>query len=892
MSLPTGTVTFLFTDIEGSTRLTEALGSAWPPILERHFAILRETLAAHDGLEFGTEGDALFAVFGSAPDAVEAAASAQRALEAEAWPNGATVRVRMGVHTGEGQLSGGTYVGLDVHRVARITSAGHGGQVLVSATTRMLVEGSLESDLALRDLGEHRLKDLSRPERLAMLVVEGLPSDFPPLRTVDAIPNNLPTQLTTFLGRERELSEAGKLLGEVRLLTLTGPGGTGKTRLSLQLAAEALDRFADGVYFVPLGALTEAELVIPAIAQAMGVVDPAGKAMGRLVEQLAGKHVLLVLDNFEQVIDAAPEVNELLSGAPGITILVSSRSPLRVYGEQEYPVPPLSLPDPEHLPEADALSQYGSVALFIERAMAVAPGFAVTAANAPAIAEICVRLDGLPLAIELAAARVRALSPQAILGRLGHRLTLLSGGARDLPERQQTLRGAIDWSHDLLDEAERRLFARFSVFVGGADIEAVEAVALADWPDAAGVEPDALDALSSLVDKSLLVQEEGFEGEPRYRMLETIREYAAERLAESGEAPAIRARHAEHCLEFATRLAEQVFGDRQRAILDQFEREHDNLRAAVDYAIAEDRGELAQRLLSASWRYLQMRGHLAEARERAERVLALPSGQAHTATRLLALEAAGGIAYWQADMDASRRWYGEQRALAVELEDLRGEADAIYNLSFTYSVGREDPARGRELAAEARTRYQAIGDRHAEARALWALMNSYVFDEATGNVEALRATTDEAAASAREAIPIFRELNDRFMLGWSLYTYGLLLNIRAERAESREAFRESLALFQETNDLTGYALVLDGFAALEWADGHRDHAMRIAGAAAKLQDLTGVGLAQRNRDVAQFFPQDLLSEAPLADAYAEGQQLTPEQAVAIALHSTPDSAGA
>ena len=890
MSLPTGTVTFLFTDIEGSTRLTEAMGSAWPPILERHFVILREALAAHHGLEFGTEGDALFAVFGSAPHAVGAAASAQRALESEAWPNGARVRVRMGLHTGEGQLSGGTYVGLDVHRVARITSAGHGGQVLASATTRMLVEGSLPSGVALRDLGEHRLKDLSRPERLAMLVVEGLPAEFPALRTVDAIPNNLPTQLTTFLGRERELSEAGKLLGEVRLLTLTGPGGTGKTRLSLQLAAEALDRFGDGVYFVPLGALTEADLVIPAIAQAMGVVDPAGKAMGRLVEQLAGKHVLLVLDNFEQVIDAAPEVNELLGGAPGITILVSSRSPLRVYGEQEYPVPPLSLPDPEHLPDADALSQYGSVALFIERAMAVAPDFAVTAANAPAIAEICVRLDGLPLAIELAAARVRALSPQAILGRLGHRLTLLSGGARDLPERQQTLRGAIDWSHDLLNEADRRLFARFSVFVGGADIEAVEAVALADWPDEVGGQPDALDALSSLVDKSLLVQEEGFEGEPRYRMLETIREYAAERLAESGEAAAIRARHAEHCLEFATRLAEQVFGDHQREILDRFEREHDNLRAAVDYAIAEDRGELAQRLLSASWRYLQMRGHLAEARERAERVLALPSGQAHTATRLLALEAAGGIAYWQADMDASRRWYGEQRALAAELNDPRGEADAVYNLSFTYSVGREDPATGRALATEARARYQAIGDRHAEARALWAVVNSYVFDEASD--EAVRASTDEAAASAREAIPIFRELNDRFMLGWSLYTYGLLLNIRAERKEAREAFHESLTLFQETNDLTGYALVLDGYAALEWADGHRDHAMRIAGAAAKLQDLTGVGLAQRNRDIAQFFPQDLLSEAPLADAYAEGQQLTPEQAVAVALHTATDSAEA
>ncbi|HEX6128354.1 MAG TPA: adenylate/guanylate cyclase domain-containing protein, partial [Candidatus Limnocylindria bacterium] len=401
--LPTGTVTFLFTDIEGSTRLTQSLGEAWPPLLERHNAILREAVASHGGTIFGTEGDAIFAVFASAPRAVAAAGAAQRALANEAWPADAAIKVRMGLHSGEGHVAGDTYVGLDVHRVARITSAGHGGQVLLSGTTRVLVEGSLPEGTSLREMGEHRLRDLSRPERLAMLLVEGLPSTFPPLQTLDIVPNNLPTQLTSFLGRERELAEAGRLLRESRLLTLTGPGGTGKTRLSLQLAAEATDAFMDGVYFLPLGPISEPNLVLPTMAQALGLPDPRGKAREHLTEHLRDKRVLFVLDNFEQVLEAGPAIGELLQGLPGVTVLVTSRSPLRVYGEREYPVPPLAVPDPKHLPQLEALSQFSSVALFIERATAVQPGFKVDAANAPAIAEICARLDGLPLAIELAA---------------------------------------------------------------------------------------------------------------------------------------------------------------------------------------------------------------------------------------------------------------------------------------------------------------------------------------------------------------------------------------------------------------------------------------------------------------------------------------------------------
>src|SRR5438552_2596774 len=376
----------------------------------------------------------------------------------------ARIRVRMGLHTGEGLLSGGSYVGLDVHRAARIAGAGRGGQVLVSAAVRSLVEGDLPPGVTLRELGEHRLKDLSRPERIWDLVIEGLDSDFPALRTMNVIPNNLPTQLTSFLGRQREVTEARQLLADARLLTLTGPGGTGKTRLSLQIATDESDRFPDGIYFVPLGALNQADLVLPTIAQAVGLIDPGTEPLDRLSEWIGSKCLLLVLDNFEQVIDAAPQVAELLARAPKVSALVTSRSPLRVYGEREYPVPPLGVPDPKHLPDLERFSTFESVALFVERAMAVRPDFAVTGTNAPAIAEICVRLDGLPLAIELAAARVRVLSPPAIMDRLGDRMALLSGGMRDLPERQQTLRGAIAWSHDLLDEADRRLFARLAVF--------------------------------------------------------------------------------------------------------------------------------------------------------------------------------------------------------------------------------------------------------------------------------------------------------------------------------------------------------------------------------------------------------------------------------------------
>ena len=864
---PTGTVTFLFTDIEGSTRLAQELGAGWPPLLERHRQVARAAWNEQQGVEIGTEGDSFFVVFSSAPQATAAAVTVQRGLASEAWPAAGEIRCRMGLHTGEGVLSGGSYVGLDVHRAARIANAGHGGQVLLSSTTRALVEGTLPDGVTLREMGVHRLKDLSRPERIWDLVIEGVASDFPPLRTLNAIPNNLPMQLTSFLGRQREIAEGRQLLIDGRLLTLTGPGGTGKTRLALQIAADATDRFPDGIYFVPLGTISQSDLVLPTIAQVLGLVDPGTRALDRLCEHIGDKCILLVLDNFEQVNDAAPQVAELLARTTKTSILVTSRSPLRVYGEQEYPVPPLGVPDPKHLPDLEQMTTYESVALFVERAMAVRPDFAVNGANAPAVAEICVRLDGLPLAIELAAARVRVLSPQAIMERLGDRLKLLSGGSRDLPERQQTLRGAIAWSHDLLDEGDQRVFARFAVFAGGATLDGIERVVF-DPGDTA----DPLDAVTSLVDKSLLRQESDPDGEPRFRMLSTIREFARERLEERGDAEELSERHAAWVLAVVEEGAAAIFSPSQKETLDRYERQHDNIRAALSRAIAHDHAEMAMRIFAASWRFWQMRGYLAEAREHAERVLALPDSQAHPDARGAALEAAGGIAYWQGDHLSARTWYQEAVELARASGDPRRIANAVYNVGFTYTLEREDQLQARSLAQEGLDLYRELGDEAGIGRTLWALANTYYFfgDFAGG------------LSLVDEALEIFRRIGDRFMTGWSLYMRGLYL-LSSDRDEMRRSLEEALPLFTEIEDKSGYALIFDAFAALYFTEGDVERAVRLAGISDATERSTGTGLANMNRDFAGFYPRTLIADPATAAAYAEGQQLTVEQATALAL---------
>src|SRR5215213_264636 len=447
--------------------------------LARHDAILRWAIEERNGYVFKTVGDAFCAVFPTALDALEAALDIQRRLLSSEWEESGPLFVRMALHTGATEERDGDYFGPPVNRVARLLSATHGGQVLLSLPAQELVRDQLPTQTSLRDLGEHRLKDLFRPERVFQLSAPDLPSEFPPLRTLEAYRNNLPLQPTPLVGREKEVSEVCDLMrGEAtRLLTLTGPGGIGKTRLALQAAADLLDEFPDGTFFVPLATLTEAELFLPALAETLGVRETGEQPLDEtLKDYLSERRMLLVLDNFEQVLGAAPAVTGLLAGAPALKVLATSRTSLRLYGEHVFPVPPLTLPDLKRPPPLERLTQYEAVGLFVDRARAVKPDFSITNESAPAVAEICVRLDGLPLAIELAAARITMLPPKAMLQRLGSSLKLLTGGARDLPEWQRTLRATIEWSFALLDEGEQVLFGRLAVFSGGRTLEAIEAI--------------------------------------------------------------------------------------------------------------------------------------------------------------------------------------------------------------------------------------------------------------------------------------------------------------------------------------------------------------------------------------------------------------------------------
>jgi predicted ATPase/class 3 adenylate cyclase len=636
--LPTGTVTLLFSDIEGSTRLLHLLGKRYADVLAECRRLLRAAFHQHHGHEVDTQGDAFFVTFARATDAVMAAVAIQCTLASHSWPDGVTVRVRMGLHTGEPERSSEGYVGLDVHRAARIMSAGHGGQVLLSQVTRDLLEQSLPADVSLQDLGEHRLKDLGYPTHLYQLVIPDLEANLPPLKTLDSYAHNLPIQPTPFIAREREVTNVQQQLlrQEVRLLTLTGPGGVGKTRLGLQVAAEASDQFPNGTWFVSLAPLSDPDQVIPTIAETLAVREVAGQSqLEHLKASLRERRMLLLLDNFEHVVSAATQVADLLGACPRLKMLVTSREALHVRAEREFPVPALAVPDPKHLPDPVTLSQYEAVALFIERAQAIKPDFQVTNANAPAVAEICARLDGLPLAIELAAARTRLLPPQALLNRLGQRLQLLTSSLRDAPARQHTLRKTIQWSYDLLLPEEQHIFRSLSIFVNGCTLETVEAIS-----NALGVQSATLDEVTSLVDKNLLQQKAVEEEEPRFTMLETIREFGLEALAASQEMDATRQAHASYYLALAEEAAPELTGPRSAVWLKRLEREHDNLRAALAWSLEPAQTgsspDLALRFGETLREFWEVRGLYTEGRAFLEQALAQCAG-ASTSARAKAI---------------------------------------------------------------------------------------------------------------------------------------------------------------------------------------------------------------------------------------------------------------
>jgi predicted ATPase/class 3 adenylate cyclase len=876
-ALPTGTVTFLFTDIEGSTRLLEELGVAYRAVQEEHLRLMRTAIAEGDGVEIHTEGDAFFVVFHTAPQAVRTAVAAQRVLADHHWPHGEPLRVRMGLHTGEGILGGDDYLGIDVNRAARIAAAGHGGQVVLSEATWALAEGSLPAGVSTRDLGRHRLKDLARPERLYQLVIDGLPAEFPALKTLDARPNNLPAQLTSFVGREEAIATVKALLADARLLTLTGPGGTGKTRLALQVAAEVLADFADGGFFVDLSAITDPAVVPSEIAGALGMAEESGRPIVEsLKDHLRDRELLLVLDNFEQVPDAAPAVLGLVEAAPKLKVLVTSRAALHLYGEREIPVPPLLLPDPAHLPDLTSLSQYEAVALFIERAAAVRPDFAVTNENAPAVAELCVRLDGLPLAIELAASRVNLLSPQTILARLEQRLPLLAATARNVPERQRTLRGAIDWSYDLLDEPERRLLARLSVFAGGAALKAVEAVANP------GGDLDVLDGLASLVDKSLLRPTEAPGGEVRFGMLETIKEYAGDRLAESFDAEDTAGRHSEFFAAFAEEAEPHLTTAEQVTWLDRCEREHDNVRAALRRAIDGGDAETALRIVAALWRLWQQRGHLREGLRWAEEALALSSDRP-TPARARAHSAAGGLAYWLSDLDTTGRHYEMGAALARELGDRRLVMEATYNLAFMPLLSEDDPEGSRPLFEEA----LAIARELDDPDWIVPVMGDLAFvDVTTGNYA-------EAIGLLEEVIEMARKMGLRFRLADDLTSLGHAHTLAGDYDSARQALREGIELLIEDQNLPLMVTSLFFFAVLEQREGRHERAARLWAAADALREATGGAPA----DVMKLFDPIAAAREAIGDqavdrAVAEGRAMDLDKAVAYAMEepsATPPS---
>ena len=818
--LPSGTVTFLFTDVEGSTRLLHELGpEGYADALATHRRILREAFDAHGGVEVDTQGDAFFVAFPTAAGALAAAADSRAGLA------GGPIRVRIGLHTGTPLVTDEGYVGADVHRAARIAAAGHGGQILVSASTATLVDQN-----GLVDLGEHRLKDLSAPERIHQLG----DGDHPPLKSLYR--TNLPVPATPFLGRENELREVCDLLGrdDVRLLTLTGPGGTGKTRLALQSAGALADRYPDGVYWVPLAPLRDPQLVLQGAAQAVGADDG-------LSEHIADKQLLLLLDNFEHLAEASTDVAALLAACRNLSVLVTSREPLHVGGEQEFPVPPL-VPDE-------------AIAFFTSRARGIRPDFVPDDAVPP----ICRRLDDLPLALELAAARIKALTPHQILARLEQRLPLLTGGARDAPERQRTLRATIEWSHDLLDDAEQRLYARLAVFRGGCTLDAAEQIADAD-----------LDHLQSLVDKSLLRH-----NEDRYWMLETIREHAGEQLDADDAADELRRRHARYYLELAEAAHPEIRKVEFQGtgpIVDVLERDHENFRAALDFLTAA--GETQQ--------VVQLAGALAEFWFRADywtelRVRLLQAVEADprpTAARARALLSTSDVVALDGDLARARGLAEESLALHRKGGDLRGVADALLRIGASFQEQR-DLASAQPFFEQARELFGEVNDQDALLSA--TRMLAWNLEEA-GELE-------RANALYAENLERSRAIGNPLIHAASLGRLAMLTAADGRFDEAFAAAREHLPIACTLGNVETATGLMRVARVLSLAGRSIDAAQVLSAADSMFEE---IGIAETFWAVAMARDVEATVRAALAEtefraAWEHGRARTPDEAVAFAL---------
>ncbi|HEV8338454.1 MAG TPA: tetratricopeptide repeat protein [bacterium] len=833
-SLPSGTVTFVFTDIAGSTAMLQRLGDMrYGRALDDHRRLLRAAVAEENGREVDTQGDALFVAFPRAKDALRAVAAAQRAIFRHPWPEGAPLLVRMGVHTDEPSGVDGRYVGMGVHRAARICSAAHGGQTLLSQSTKALVEDDLPEGVTIRDLGPHRLKDLRRPEPIFQLVIEGLPADFPPLRTLSILPNNLPVQLTSFVGRLREMGEVKRLLGEARLLTITGSAGVGKTRLAIQVGADLLEQFPGGTWLVELASLSDPALVPRTVAAALGLREEPGRAMeGTLSDHLRDRRSLLILDNCEHLITSCAQLAEtLLRGCVRLCILATSRESLGIQGETTLNLRPLSLPEARTVPVSTTLQESEAVRLFVDRAVASHPGFALTERNAAVVAQVVTELDGTPLCIELAAARVKMLTVEQIGRRLDDRFRLLTGGGRTTVPRHQTLRAALDWSYDLLSNNEQVLLRRLAAFNGGFPLDGAETVCASEaieWMEV-------LDLLAHLVDKSLVMVEER-EDEARYRLLESVRQYAGQRLTEAGEEEAILRRHRDWCLTFAEAADPELRGLNQRAWLQRLEAEHDNLRAALDWSNRNDDGEATLRLAGALGWFWYVRGYPSEGRRWLEHALSR-HGDGSGRVRAKALNRAGLLAWYQGVAGRARTLLEEGLALSREAGERWEVAFALTILgALAYQPGA-DFAGARKWLEESLTVFRALGDRWGMAFALLVL----------GRVVLRQGNFPEATTLLEESLGLYRVLGDRLGEAWSVQGLGLAARNRGDLAQALRLYEDSLDLFRELGERAHVAVSLNSLGILARYLGDYDRAAPLHEEALslfqELHDTAGVGLA-------------------------------------------------
>ena len=868
--LPTGTVTFLFTDIEGSTKLWERYPDAMRAALARHDGLVRHSLESNGGHVFKTFGDAFHAAFAGAGDALAAALTTQTALHAAAWPlpGGETLRVRLVLHTGVAERRDDDYFGAALSRAARLLAAAHGGQTLVSESSASLLAETLPPGAGLRSLGRHRLKDLAQTQEVFQLTHPALPDTFPALRSLESFAHNLPSQMSSFIGRESEMAEARRRLSGARLLTLTGPGGAGKTRLALQVAAEVIADYPDGVWLVELASLTDPDLLPQAVAATLGLREDSDRTLREtLADSLRAKSLLLIWDNCEHLVNACAHLAEtLLRGCPGLRLLATSREALDIGGESVLPLSSLSLPtagDPEACE---------SVRLFVDRATAVLPTFRFSAGNAKAVAEVCVRLDGIPLALELAAARVGVLTPAQIADRLDDRFRLLSGGSRTALPRQQTLRALIDWSYDLLDPAEKTLLARLSVFSGGWPLDAAEAVcaegAVEEW--------EVLDLLARLVAKSLIVAEPPSEGQVRYHLLDSLHSYAADRLAETDEADALAARHGAWFLALAEEARPNLSGPEQVAWLRRLERDHDNFRAALRRFQSADpsAGLRLSRALSVFWR---IRGYLSEGCGWLELFLQAAPNAPDT-DRANAYNAFGTLNWACGDFATARDAYEQCLTIKHRLADQEGIATALNNIALVLA-DQGDLAAARPLYEESLAIYRGLGARGQIASVLGNL----------GSLDSVSGDSQSAYARWEESLTLFEQDDNLWAMAQAHDNLGLVCGSLGDFAQAHIHLYASLNILKTLEDNAATAAAINALASVCTMQGKDETATRFFGAVEALRQSLGLTQPPSEVEDYQLYTKGLQERLGLKEftfAWEQGRELDWLQATQYALETT------